>query len=436
MGFLRKNTLLIGILCSSFNTLMDSTPVSAMSLDDFIEQAIAQDPVLQQLDNKHQGYRHQADAATYFNDPTLSLDVMNVPVETGSLNQEAMTQLKVGVAQPLPRGDSLAIQSRIYTQQSDEQQRLRWLRQAEIQRIVSLIWLDGVLAQQTIEIVEKNQQLFEQLSDIANANYTSGFGATKQDDLIRTQVELLQLEDRLLMESTALARTQSRLQEWVTEVNAHQIAFQLDTVEALFPHQWIDTGLHQEVVFDVLRRHPKVRVIDKRVDIAEQRVALADQAFKPQWTLRGSYALRNDNDMASRSDFFSVGVSVDFPFGGDKQSALRAASVANAEAVKTDVHLAMRQLLSEAESARQNYLKYSQRIALYETRLLKQVTEQADSTMTAYTSDDGEFKEVVRANVAELNTQITLLMLRIEQAKALVNLNYFLSHAETSSKSE
>jgi hypothetical protein len=42
-------------------------------------------------------------------DPKVSLGIMNLPTDTWDLDQEGMTQLKVGVSQMFPRGDSLEI---------------------------------------------------------------------------------------------------------------------------------------------------------------------------------------------------------------------------------------------------------------------------------------------------------------------------------------
>ena len=46
--------------------------------------------------------------------------------------------------------------------------------------------------------------------------------------------------------------------------------------------------------------------------------------------------------------------------------------------------------------------------------------------MSAYTSDDGDFAEVVRARIAELNAKIEALDIDVQRAKTIVQLNYFL----------
>ena len=43
---------------------------------------------------------------------------------------------------------------------------------------------------------------------------------------------------------------------------------------------------------------------------------------------------------------------------------------------------------------------------------------------TAYTNDDGDFAEVVRARIAVLNAEIKILTIDVEQQKLLLELNY------------
>lgn len=51
--------------------------------------------------------------------------------------------------------------------------------------------------------------------------------------------------------------------------------------------------------------------------------------------------------------------------------------------------------------------------------------EQAEASLTAYTNDDGDFAEVVRSRIAELNAQIDALNIRVEQQKTIVQMNYY-----------
>ena len=71
------------------------------------------------------------------------------------------------------------------------------------------------------------------------------------------------------------------------------------------------------------------------------------------------------------------------------------------------------------------YLRLVERKFLFDSRLLKEMAEQAEASLSAYTNDDGDFAEVVRARIAELNARIEALHVDIDLQKNIAQLNYF-----------
>ena len=52
------------------------------------------------------------------------------------------------------------------------------------------------------------------------------------------------------------------------------------------------------------------------------------------------------------------------------------------------------------------------------------------STLSAYTADEGDFEEVMRAYIAELNTKIELLQIDVARLRVISRLNYLLARSE------
>jgi len=82
-------------------------------------------------------------------------------------------------------------------------------------------------------------------------------------------------------------------------------------------------------------------------------------------------------------------------------------------------------MLTELEAARARLLSLNQRQSLYQSRLVKEAHDYAEASLNAYTSDDADFYEVVRAGIAELNVSIDALDIDVEKMKTIVQLNYF-----------
>ena len=70
-------------------------------------------------------------------------------------------------------------------------------------------------------------------------------------------------------------------------------------------------------------------------------------------------------------------------------------------------------MLSAYLSAKGRLLRINERKALYKHKLLPQIIDQAEASLTAYNNDDGDFSEVVRSRIAVLNTEIDELAIEV-----------------------
>jgi len=124
---------------------------------------------------------------------------------------------------------------------------------------------------------------------------------------------------------------------------------------------------------------------------------------------------------------FSVGVSFDLPlFTENRQDQQLRAATSKKATVKTKRWLVLRHLIASFKSTRAQLLRLIERQKLFKRRLLPQMHDQAEASLTAYTNDDGDFAEVVRSRIAELNARIDALNINVDIQKNIVQLNYFL----------
>jgi outer membrane protein TolC len=127
----------------------------------------------------------------------------------------------------------------------------------------------------------------------------------------------------------------------------------------------------------------------------------------------------------SRADLFSVGVTFDLPlFTENRQDKEVQSAISKTEAVKTEKLLLLRELLGSYLSAKGRLLRLKDRQNLYQEKLLPQIHDQAEASLTAYTNDDGDFSEVVRSRIAVLNAEIDELALNVDEQKIRLELNY------------
>jgi outer membrane protein TolC len=131
----------------------------------------------------------------------------------------------------------------------------------------------------------------------------------------------------------------------------------------------------------------------------------------------------------SRADFLSLGITVDLPlFTAGRQDQELEASKLSAESIKTEKRLLLRNMMAQLDGLYRNYHRQEQRIALYQNAISQQLHEQAEAALTAYTNDDGDFAEVMRARIAELNGRIEQIVIVVERVKLLQHIDYFFTH--------
>ena len=255
-----------------------------LTLDEAITLAIDTDPWLTGSQYTQQALNDEATAAATLPDPRMSLMAGNFPVDTFDLNQEAMTQLSVGISQMFPRGDSLSLAQQQKQQLAEQHPLLRLDRRAKVSVTVSQLWLEAFKAQESIRLIEQDRALFEQLVDAAKAGYSSALGRARQQDVIRAQLELIRLEDRLTMLRQQQQAAQKRLTEWIGAPATVPLAPVLPTQSLSRPLS-VPTikQASEHTRYEWIRHHPALRALDQRIDATQTGVDLAKQKYKPEW---------------------------------------------------------------------------------------------------------------------------------------------------------
>lgn len=427
-----------------------------LSFEKAIKSAQKNDPWLTGNVHKQRAIESMSTAVNTLPDPKVSIGLANLPTDGFDFGQEGMTQAKVGIAQMFPRGDTLEIKSNQLKIQSEAFPFQRQDREAKVAVTVGSLWLDAYLVQQSIALIEKNRSLFEQLADVAEASYSSALGKTRQQDIVRAQLELTRLEDRLDKLEQQKNRYEGMLSQWLTSFSSENGSFNAISMRTDFSLHGIKLTqqlpqidlLNRDLVYSenwlqpvelvpYFSTHPSVISVEKKVSSTKTGIELAKQKYKPEWGVSASYGYRSDDPMgSSRADLFSVGVTFDLPlFTENRQDKEVQSAISNTEAVKTEKLLLLRQLLGSYSSAKGRLLRLKDRQNLYKSKLLPQIHDQAEASLTAYTNDDGDFSEVVRSRIAVLNAEIDELTLNVEEQKISLELNYlFIGNINTAFK--
>ncbi len=362
-------------------------------------------------------------------DPKLQVGLLNLPTDSFDFDQENMTQFKVGITQQFPGGDTREIKQQKTRKQSELAQVELETRKLEILKNTRLNWLEIWYWQQAKTIIAGNRKLFAQLVDIVRSLFS--VGRNNQQDLIRAQLELSRLDDRVARIDQMIDTQRSKLSRWIG-VEASRMPLPGKLPELAIPALPDDF----EALSQRFLSHPKIQEIDRKLEIAQKEIDLIKESYKPGWGVNVGYSYRDDmQDGRPRADFVSAGVTVDLPlFTARRQDKKRQASEYKYQALKSQRLALLRQLVANLKQEMANEEQLKKRQALYRKLLLPQARQQAQAALLAYQSDRGDFADVMRAYIDDLNTRLDQQRIEVDRLKADAKILYFVPESTLASR--
>ncbi|TYL47983.1 TolC family protein [Marinomonas sp. IMCC 4694] len=430
-----KTNRIASVFLLSLLPLVASAEV--LSLQQAVEKAVSQDDWLISSQQKENAIRALSQGMTASPDPKINVGLLNMPTDSFDFNQEAMTQFNVSVSQMFPAGDTLRLTGEKYAAQGDQMPLMRDNRRAMLAMEVSNLWLTAYSYEESIKLVKQNRTLFEQLHEVVESSYSSAYGRAKQQDLVRSELELIKLDHRLTQLSQAKENALKKLSQYILPTMADQNTADQDitlktTGEPIMVTPSNILSSNSLALAARLSLHPLVRIVDVQSNTAQIDKAIAEQKYKPEWGVTLGYGYRGDDlSGKDRADLASIAVSVSVPiFSSSRQDAQVKAASLQVESFLSEKQLVLNELMAKYRVLTSDITLLDQRIRLYQTKLLPSYRESAQAMLNAYTSNDGVFSDVVQARIATLNAHIELLNIRIERFKRLAELNYVMAQDE------
>ncbi|MBL7003103.1 MAG: TolC family protein [Gammaproteobacteria bacterium] len=353
-------------------------------------------------------------------DPKIQVAMSNLPTDSFDFNQEPMTQLKISYLQQFPSGNTLQLKKEKAEKSAELSKSKISERKLMILKNVRLSFLEIYYWEQAKKTILQNKQLFTQLVDIVQSLFA--VGRNNQQDLIRAQLELSRLDDRLTKIEQKILTQRSTLSRWLGSINS-QYAL-ADKVPDL---PTINLTDDTDTLNKTLLEHPKVSLIDKKIEIVRKNIEIVNESLNPSWGLNVSYGYRgNDASGKYRADFISAAATFDLPFFTEKrQDKSRLSKEYEYQSLKNKRLEVIRQLTAEVQQEIANMAILEKRKKLYQKHLLPQAKQQSQASLLAYQSDRGNFSDVMRAYMDDLNANLDAKRITIDSRKAQAKILYF-----------
>jgi len=418
----------IGVVIFSQFLIADNitNSTAVLTIEKAERLALENEPGITSQDWRVRSLSENAIAESQLPDPKIRIGLINVPTDTYDFDQENMTQLKLGISQQFPAGNTLDVKQKKIEKQALSIRARKEQRKLTILKNVRLTYLEIYYLEQAKITILENKKLFSQLTEIVKSLYS--VGKNNQQDLIHSQLELSRLDDRIVRIDKKIKTHRYSLSRWIGIENSQLIlANELP--------EWASTDINESVYQDEdalvkqLLKHPIIKEMDHKIEVSRQDIALVKESYKPGWGLNVSYSYREDRpDGVERSDFISVDTSIDLPiFSAKRQDKKLLSKEYIYQSLKDKRMELLRRLISSLQQEHSNRIQIIKRNQLYQTLLLPQAKQQAEAALLAYQSDRGDFADVMRAHIDNLNALLDNMRITIDLLKTKSNILYLTS---------
>lgn len=174
-------------------------------LDDYVRYALAQNPEIQAARKRIDALSYQVPVASALPDPLLNMTAFPEPIQTAAGQQE----FSLSASQKLPWRRKLERQAAVVQARADASR--AELAAVELGTVakVKKAYYELYFLQQAIEITEEELDLLGQIRNVADTRYRTG--QTSQQDVLRADLEISNVENELIRLRRQLTGARARL---------------------------------------------------------------------------------------------------------------------------------------------------------------------------------------------------------------------------------
>jgi outer membrane protein TolC len=278
-----------------------------------IEEALSNNPELKSYDAMVRSFKERPSQAGALEDPRLRLAIANLPVDSFSFDQEAMTQKQIQVMQKIPFPGTLGLKENIATKDLAIAKTEFDRKRIELIRQVKVMYNDLVFLDRALNITTDNRKMLAEFIQTAETGYAAGQGS--QQAILRARTELSKIIKKIISfeqkRETTVAYINILLNRPVQE-DIH-VAGDINTTELTFTYDEL------RIIAD--ETSPALRGLRQKVEQSRLAIDLAEKEYNPDMDFGVSYGQRDDSAAADRPDFFSAYVTLNIPlWSKDKES--------------------------------------------------------------------------------------------------------------------
>ena len=389
--------------------VLDSTPES------YIQYALFHSPKAEQAYQQWRASAERLPQLAALPDPRLNFGFFLNEVETRVGPQQA----KVGIQQTFPwigklrdRQDAGAKQALAIWYQY-QGVLLRIAEQVNI-ALADLSYLDA-----TIQITQDNKALLTSIEEVVRVKYRVGTGSHPQ--LIRVQLELAQLDDRLIQLRAIRPVHVATLNSILSRSPEAKVQSNLQLSQHLVSQS------AEELAQRAMTSNPILQTNIMRIEQSRIETQLARKDGYPDLTVGLEYIVTdeaaNPSITESGDDPIMLTFGINLPIWREKYDAKVRQSIANRLSQTRQLDSDANTIAADIYKAWFEHTDAARRVALYQDSLIPKAQESLSASLVAFRTGQADFLDLLDTQRTLLEFGIQAQRAQAEQTKALATLN-------------
>lgn len=365
-------------------------------LDRFVDEALKNNPALKSMEQMVQVNDSLVSPTGALPDPKVMISLSNYPLDSFSANKTPMTGKVIQLSQMFPFPGKRSKMEDVAMHQSnafkDQFTTQNFTLIAMVKKLFYTLYLDN----QKIEITQESKQVLEEF--VANTKTKYQVGKGLQQDVLKSQVALLEVEKKLFSLNKMLNIHRAKLSELLGRRELEGIPAVNSLPVIPLQIQAIDMERLVQVAY---ANSPRLKEIKHQTQAVEEMKALADMNELPNIEAGFQYRIREKNMSDAGTDFGSVFVGMNIPlYFSVKQAAQQKAAIYQLSSQQAKENALKQEIKGLVQMHYYACIESKQLITLYREQLIPQSNQALSSSRLGYEVNKVDFLMLLSAQEA------------------------------------
>lgn len=363
------------------------------NLNDYLRIGLERNPELRMFFQQWRASIYHISSEFSLPDPQISYT---------DYSQESDKKEAYSVSQIIPWPEKLWIKKKKAVLGSHEIHSRWQAKRLEMISRITAAYYEYAYLSRAVLITRENMKLLKNFESVAQAKYASGL--TKNQELLKIQVELGKLENELTSMEDLRSPLTARLNALLNLPEKNRLPWPPDSLEGAAM-----TGADENVsrlIRQIRSRNPELAAFAKNVESEQQEVKLAKRSYFPDFMVSVTQEKMRPTTMNGRKDPWMVMVSVNVPLWFGRVNAEIKESRASLEAAEAELENKKNELGSRLSLTHYKLRDALRQSRLYKDALIPKAVQTLNATKSAYEAGGMDFLSLIDAQRVLLDFQM------------------------------